>query len=272
MLPFGLNQMTVPHASLDDVLEIAQKTGCVGVEFRNDLGRAICDGLAPEAVEKKVKSTGLRILALAEVKAFNDPDVDPIPQATALVDFAQSCGAEGVALIPRVATAPVSRTQQRQMLLNALTKLGPVFAGTGVVGLIEPLGFGVSTLRYKDDVAEVLHQLGMPSYFRIVHDTFHHHLVEDDTMHADLTGLVHISGVDDRQVEAFEMQDEHRVLVGQDDRLGNVSQLRRLQKDGYRGPASFEAFADKVHTIAQPALALTSSMEVIADQMLGVPA
>ncbi|MGO7845327.1 hypothetical protein ACC698_38285, partial [Rhizobium johnstonii] len=52
----------------------------------------------------------------------------------------------------------------------------------------------------------------------------------------DLTGLVHISGVDDAAVSVAYMRDSHRVLVNADDLLDNAGQLRALLQAGYTGP------------------------------------
>jgi len=57
-------------------------------------------------------------------------------------------------------------------------------------------------------------------------------------------GLVHVSGVEDPALASGALRDGHRVLVGAADRLGNAAQLARLQRAGYRGPVSFEPFAD----------------------------
>ena len=59
------------------------------------------------------------------------------------------------------------------------------------------------------------------------------------------------------------MRDSHRVLVGPHDRLGNAAQIRALGAGGYRGPFSFEPFAEELRTIADPARALEDSIDFI---------
>ena len=59
------------------------------------------------------------------------------------------------------------------------------------------------------------------------------------------------------------MRDPHRVLVGADDVLGNVAQIRALRAAGYTGAISYEPFAPSVHALADPAAALKASMEFI---------
>ena len=64
-------------------------------------------------------------------------------------------------------------------------------------------------------------------------------------MFPEWTGLVHISGVDD-DLPLERLRDEHRVLVGADDVLGNLGQILALM-EGYDGPYAFEPFAASVH-------------------------
>jgi 2-keto-myo-inositol isomerase len=145
---------------------------------------------------------------------------------------------------------------------TALRALLPMLQAHGLKAMVEPLGFGVCSLRYKDVLAEVIHAVdGVGTYF-MVHDTFHHALAGFGAIYPDLTGIVHVSGVNDA-IYLDDMRDPHRVLVGADDVLGNVAQIRALRAAGYTGPISYEPFAPSVHGLADPAPALKASMEFI---------
>ena len=86
-------------------------------------------------------------------------------------------------------------------------------------------------------------------------------------MFPELTGLIHISGVDDPKVSVGEMRDSHRVLVGPKDRLGNIDQIRALRAAGYGGPLSFEPFAEELRSLRDPARAIGDSMKFIRAQL-----
>jgi 2-keto-myo-inositol isomerase len=267
MLPIGLNHMTVPQMSARDVFALAASIGCTGVELRNDLDRPLFDGQTPQAIGQAAKDHNLRILGLAEVKAFN---ADPKASQAAAVDLiatAALCGAEGVALIPLVSSAQSSRDEQRAALHVALDILQPILQDHGMRGLIEPLGFATSSLRFKQDAVAVLDAMDRPDCFGLVHDTFHHHLAGEEVLYPDLTALIHISGVDDPTPTSIEMTDAHRVLVGPNDRLGNIAQLQAFVQAGYDGPASFEAFAPAVHDMTDPAAALAGSIAFITQHL-----
>ena len=86
-----------------------------------------------------------------------------------------------------------------------------------------------------------------------------------------MTGLAHISGVEDPMLDASHMRDGHRVLVGPADRLGNLAQLRMLLAAGYAGYLSFESFATEVASSADIELRLRTSMDYVS-RALAAPA
>jgi 2-keto-myo-inositol isomerase len=131
--------------------------------------------------------------------------------------------------------------------------------------MVEPLGFEICALRYKAEAVEAIEALGAKGRFKLVHDTFHHTLAHGGPYFPDHTGIVHISGVTDPGVSVAEMQDAHRVLVTEGDRLGNIAQIADLQGLGWNGPVSFEAFAPQVHGFADPKAQLAASMQFIRD-------
>lgn len=263
MIPICINQMTIPRVSTIALLDVAKSLNCAGVELRNDLASPLFDGKSATSVRAEAGARGLRIFALAEVNAFNDNTNETCEATRKLVQLAQECGAEAVALIPRIADSKVTRHIQRSLLRDALTDLQPLFEGTGITALIEPLGFSNSSLRLKADAVAVLDEMGRPACFALIHDTFHHTLSGETAVFADATQIVHISGVADPFVATVDMTDAHRGLVGENDRLDSVAQITELRAQGYNGPVSFEAFAPEVHEMTDPAKALSASTTFI---------
>jgi 2-keto-myo-inositol isomerase len=263
MLPFALNHMTTPKLGWEAFLDLARTLGCVGVEFRNDLPGALFDGADPAVVGAAVKARGLRFLALAEVKMFNDWSEAKRAEAEALMQIAVAAGAEAVSLIPRNDGVATDRAQSRAVTELALRELLPMLKAHGLKAMVEPLGFEVCSLRYKDILADVIDAVGGRGTYFMVHDTFHHHLAGGGAIFPELTGIVHVSGVTDPAVSVADMRDGHRVLVDAADRLGNVAQIVALREAGYAGPISYEPFATSVHDLADPASALAASMEFI---------
>lgn len=262
MLPFALNHMTAPNLGWQEFLDLAAGLGCVGVEFRNDLKGDLFSGADPAVVGRAVKAKGLRFLALAEVKMFNDWSDAKRAEAEALMQIAVAAGAEAVSLIPRNDGVATGRGESRKVTETALRELLPMLKAHGLKAMVEPLGFEVCSLRYKDILADVIDAVGGRGTCFIVHDTFHHHLAGGGPIFPELTGIVHVSGVKDT-IYVSEMRDSHRVLVDADDALGNVAQIRALRAAGYVGAISYEPFAASVHALANPGPALAASMEFI---------
>lgn len=263
MTPTALNHMTMPHASTLALLDAAAALGCVGVELRNDLKTTIFNGASPSDIRDAAKARGLRILALAEVYGFNDNTAETQANVRSLVRLAQDCEAENIVLIPRIATGPVARPDQRDGLRAALTAIQPMLQDTGVTALIECLGFPNSSLRMKSDAVAVLDDLGQPDCFALIHDTFHHSLAGEDALFANLTRIAHISGVAATDVALPDMTDAHRGLVDAADRLGNLNQITALKAQGYTGAFSIEAFAPEVHALKTPTQAMSDMFAFI---------
>ena len=80
---------------------MAAALGCVGIEVRNDLPQPLFDGMDPADGGRMARRSGLRLLAVAEVKRFNDWSDAKRAEALALMQIAQAAGAEAVSLIPR---------------------------------------------------------------------------------------------------------------------------------------------------------------------------
>jgi 2-keto-myo-inositol isomerase len=123
-------------------------------------------------------------------------------------------------------------------------------------------------LRTKRAALEAIDAVGGDVQFRLVHDTFHHYLADEQEIFPDRTGLVHISGVEDASLEKSQLLDEHRVLIGPGDLMDNAGQVRALAAGGYSGPFSFEPFAPAVHAVADPAAALRRSMDFVVTTSL----
>lgn len=262
-LAFALNHMAAPRLGFAAFLDLAAGLGCVGVEFRNDLGRPLYEGAEPAAVKAAARARGLRLLALAEVKMFNDWSETKRAEAEALMQVAVASGAEAVSLIPRNDGLETGNGVRQRALKLALGELLPMLRRHGLKAMVEPLGFEICSLRSKAEAVEAIEAVGGADIYRLVHDTFHHHLAGGGRLFPEHTGIVHVSGVSDPAVAVAEMRDGHRVLVDAEDRLGNLAQLRALLDAGYAGPISYEPFAASVHALEDAGPALARSMEFI---------
>ncbi len=265
MTAFALNHMTVAKIGYAALLDLAADLGLVGVEVRNDLPQPLFDGMSPEAAGSLARAKGLRLLAVAEVKRFNDWSDAKAAEALSLMRIAKAAGAEAVSLIPRNDNLGMGNGERQAALRVALKALKPMLEGHGLIGMVEPLGFEICALRHKAEAVEAIEAIGGKDRFKLVHDTFHHMLAHGGALFPEHTGIVHISGVTDQTVTVVKMTDTHRVLVDRADRLGNIEQLAAFAQLGWTGPVSFEVFSPQVHGLANPAAALAQSIKVIRE-------
>ncbi len=268
-LSFALNQITAPRLTCREFIQLAKRLGCSGVELRNDLrdkrlcDREFFDGHSPRDVGTLVRENGMRLLGLSEVYAFNRWSEEIRVKVDRLIGEAVASGADSISLIPSNDGRTETDDARLDALRNALSRILPMLEGTDLIALVEPLGFPTSSLRRKSDAIAAIKAVGGDARYKLVHDTFHHHLASEREFFPEWTGIVHISGVVDPSVEVRDMQDEHRILVTGQDRLGNLTQIAALSSAGYRGAYSYECFASSVHHSATIGSEIAESLAFI---------
>lgn len=263
---FALNHIATPKLRLAQFLDLAQKLGIDEVEIRNDLpGVEIADGTAPDEVKREAQARGMTILSINALYPFDVWTTDTAERAKQLAAYAQACGARALVLCPLNSLEDERSPGRRAAdLRSALSGLAAILGDHGVLGLVEPLGFGECSLRTKGAAIAAIDEVGASGSFKVLHDTFHHYLAGEKDIFPERTGLVHISGVEDKSLEIAQIRDAHRVLVGPADRMDNVGQVKALRAGGYHGPLSMEPFATSVHELPDPAGALHESFAYVA--------
>ncbi|SLN62453.1 Xylose isomerase-like TIM barrel [Aquimixticola soesokkakensis] len=259
---YAMNHIAAPKLSLEDFFAMSKELGISEVEIRNDLPD-ILGSMTPAEVKAAAEAQGITLISINALYPFNVWSGDLPARAQAMADYAQACGAKALVMCPLNDGTEVSFED----LVAALKAMKPILDARGLTGLVEPLGFPVSSLRKKSVAIEAIKAAGGESTYKLMHDTFHHHLASETEFFPEWTGLVHISGVTDPDVTVADMLDGHRVLVDGADRLENIAQIRKLAALGYEGAYSFEPFATEVHEVSDPQAALRESMDYISAQL-----
>ncbi|MES2979564.1 MAG: TIM barrel protein [Pseudomonadota bacterium] len=261
-LNFSINRIAAPRLPFAQFAALARRLGVTTIEIRNDLpGVEMEDGAPARQIGAIASAHGLRIRSINALQKFDQFDATRAREAGDIIRYAAECGAEAIVLCPTNSHADSRSADERHTaLVDSLRQLKPLLEAAGLIGLVEPLGFEECAVRRKSQAVRAIREVQGEATFQLVHDTFHHHLAGEDLFFPELTGLVHISGVEDMQLDAGQMRDGHRVLVGESDRLGNATQIARLLKAGYAGVASFEPFAEEIAAATDIEQRLTTSM------------
>lgn len=271
---YALNRILCPALPLEQFFELAAEVGTGGVELRNDLpGVGLIDAHEAAAVRAMADRRSLDILTINALQQFNLDTVraERGKELAGLSELAKRIGCQAIVLVPNN-DARDKRTPSQifRDTVRALKEFAPILADRGLLGYVEPLGFGECSLRSKVTAIEAIGESGTSCY-RIVHDTFHH-TVGPDTLATlqkgidiESIGLVHLSGVT-TALPLERCRDEHRVLVTKDDRMESRAQVEILESRGYRGSLSFEPFAPEVQKLSPSDLkkALSESMALFS--------
>jgi len=270
---FSLNRIIAPSLTLSEFLELTAQLGLNKVELRNDLdGRDPVDDMKPSDFARMAADKGIEVISINALQKFNLAAARPktSEELPRLLELATAIGCKAVVLCPNNDAADDrSEAQRYGETVDALTTFGVLFQAAGVLGYVEPLGFGISSLASLVVTQEAVQKSGYSCY-RTVIDTFHHFIGPEDqnilgaTYRISATGLVHVSGVEaDIPVKAY--RDEHRILVGPGDKTKSKQQIVCLDKLGYTGDFSFEPFSPTVQTLgkAELAVAVQNSLDYL---------
>ena len=270
-IKFGFNHMVSPSLTPDELVDAAVQAGAVAIELRNDVGaNSIRDVETARRVGAKAKDRGLEVRSINALYPFNVWNDERARQTQSLAKLAAACGAVGLVMCPLNEGKLLEATPEKSAGLRAALKEARAILGAfGLKGFVEPLGFPISSLRFKREALAAIDDVNGADVFSLVHDTFHHRGAGEHESFAARTGLVHISGLEDPTISFTDMLDGHRVLVGPKDRLGNIEQLKQLYADGFDGIVSFEPFAKEVHDLALPVAAVRESMAYVQTAVAG---
>lgn len=264
---FAINRISAPRIPFAEFAAMSRRLGVEAIEIRNDLPDVeLVDGTPASDIAATARSNGLVVRSINALQRFEQFDAQREVEAKDLIKYAVESGTQALVLCPTNSHQDARTPEQRHAdLVHALRRLKPLLDVAGLVGLVEPLGFEECAVRRKSQAVRAFEEVGAGNTFRLVHDTFHHHLGGEGLFFPEWTGLIHVSGVEDKAMATTQMRDSHRVLVGSADVLGNIAQLRTLLAAGYTGYASFEPFAEEIAAAQDVEARLTASIAFMRD-------
>lgn len=271
---FALNRIAAPALGLQEFFALAAKAGIGAVELRNDIrdGRVL-DGLNPRDVHMMANNLGVKIATINAVQKFNLASARKAARddLERLIEIGGKIGCQGIVLCPNNDPADTRAVDRRLAeTVEALVEFGHIFRHTGIHGLVEPLGFGISSLSSVEVAWDAIKSSGFDCY-KVVVDTFHYYLGPDNEetltalAKANAVGLIHVSGVE-ADIPKSQFLDAHRILAGPKDVMESAKTIKALDAAGYRGTVSFEPFGKEVQDMSPEVLVagLKASMAYLA--------
>ena len=250
---FCINRKIAPNLDLEPFFSLVKRCGLSKVELRNDMPSGkVTDNLSNDQLNALAAKYGIEIITINALGRFNllDDQAGLLKNAEALLSQAQAIHSQALVLCPHCsADDRRSEEQKKTDTLTALKLLAPLFKQYGVQGYVEPLGFGISSLRSSLLTQSLIRDSGAP--YKIVLDTFHHYLSDvaqpefDAQIQIEGIGLVHLSGVEDARDKSV-LSDEERIMLSDWDRLESKKQVQTLERLGYTGIYAFEPFSSQL--------------------------
>lgn len=250
---FCINRKIAPNLDLEQFFSLVKKCGLNKVELRNDMPSGkVTDNMSNDQLNALAEKYGIEIVTINALGMFNllDDQAALLKNAEALLSQAQAIRSQALVLCPHCSAGDNrSEEQKKTDTLAALKLLAPLFRQYGVQGYVEPLGFGISSLRSSLLTQSLIRDSGAP--YKIVLDTFHHYLSDvtqpefDAQIQIDGIGLVHLSGVEDLRAKSA-LSDEERIMLSDKDRLESKKQVQDLERLGYTGIYAFEPFSSQL--------------------------
>lgn len=252
---FCINRKIAPNLSIENFFRLVKKCGLNKVELRNDMASGkITDELTAAQLNKLADEYEIEIVTINALQYFNFPEHRSalLQEAESMLKQAQAIHCRGIILCPNCSASDRrSAEQKEQDTLDALLLLAPLFKKYQVTGLVEPLGFGISSLRSHLLTQSIIRKSAAP--YTMVLDTFHYYLSDIDKAefdaHIDVNtiGLVHLSGVEETRLKST-LTDEDRIMLSEQDKLNSKQQVINLERLGYQGIYAFEPFSSLLNT------------------------
>ena len=222
-ISFALNQILFPDSPFENFISFSKKLNVKAIEIRNDIKTNLIEENDPIKVRNICEENSIKILSINALQKFNFWNKDREKELIFLCKYADKANIDSIVLVPLNDGSINSAKEQMQLLEQSLKNILRVINDYNVLGLVEPLGFTHSSLRFKSLAVKVINNY-QSNKLKIVHDTFHHALAGENEFFPSLTGLVHISGVSNIY-KNIKLLDSHRSIIDDKDILENIEQI-----------------------------------------------
>ncbi|MCO6543340.1 MAG: TIM barrel protein [Lactobacillus sp.] len=253
---FCLNRKAAPAISLDKTISLVASLGIKNIELRNDLygipdNSSILDKMSELDVKRVLEDNDVSVETINAVGNMDRRDMidDNLASLTEMLDMTKDLQLKNIIFCPVRSKDDVRSARQRQEDAIANIKdYSQLLKKYNVNGLIEPLGFEDSTLRFPWEGQFIIDQAGVDN-FKLVADTFHYYLANvtdddfDNKVDVAYIGLVHLSSVMNNKSRRY-LDDQDRYMLDEADIMNSIHIAHNIENAGYHGLYAFEPFSD----------------------------
>ena len=241
---FSLNQILCPDIAFEEFILFTKKLNINFIEIRNDIKTNLIAQNEPIKIKNICNDNQINILSINALQKFNIWNKEREDELILLCKYAEKANINSIVLVPLNDGSIKSENEKLNLLNHSLIHINSILKDYNRIGLVEPLGFHQSSLRIKSIVSNIINDL-QTDRLKLVHDTFHHFLANESDFFPSLTGLVHLSGVSNLYKD-IDLKDSHRSIVDNKDIIENISQIKTLLNNNYKGQFSFEPFSEEL--------------------------
>lgn len=253
---FCLNRKVAPGISLTNTISLVAKTGVKNIELRNDLYGApnnstILDNLSGKDLKTLLDEKGVNVESINAIGNMDKRAAidENIASLTEMLEMSKDFKLKNIIFCPVRSTEDNRSKQQRKSeAIQNVQEYSELLKKYQVNGLIEPLGFLDSTLRFPWEGQQIIDESGVNN-FKLVADTFHYHLANitdelfEQKIDSNYIGLVHLSSVTNDKTRE-QLDDQDRYMLDTADTMQSVHIASSIEKSGYQGLYAFEPFSD----------------------------
>ena len=239
----SINQIVMKNSSFDEFITFTKKLNIQNIEIRNDIKTNLVRENEPQKIKDICDNHSIKILTINALQKFNIWNEQRKNELIELCSFANKASIWAIVLVPLNDGSFPKEEDQISLLRSSLKNISEILNDFNIMGLVEPLGFTQSTLRKKSIAIKVIEEIKSTN-IKLLHDTFHHKLADENNFYFDKTGLVHISGVSDYYRKS-ELTDDYRTIIEKNDLIENINQIENFLNSGYNEFFSFEPFSEE---------------------------
>ena len=150
---FALNHILAPNLNIHDFFKLAKNLNIQNIEIRNDLPKISLYNINAKIIKELVNNYNVNILSINALQKFNIWNKERKEELISLSEFAKKFDCKGIVLVPLNTGEFINKIERIKLLYNSLKNITPILNDYGLLGYIEPLGFEISSLRLKSEVA-----------------------------------------------------------------------------------------------------------------------